>query len=273
VASAQIDWSELDRILAEADSRGGTVGASIFAPNGERFSRHGERKFRAASTIKIPVMIEIYRKIDRGEFSAEQVVALTAGDICPGSGILQDMHEGMELTIDDLISLMISISDNTATNMLIDLAGMDQVNATMRELGMTASELNRKMKGVPSPPGAPENWATPDDFARSIASILDGAAASAKSCERMITMLGRQDNERRIARYLPKTETIRWGSKTGTIGDATNDVGFVEADGRQLIMSFYGEGFLNMFFAEQAIGELSRAAMIATRLLEPLPVS
>ncbi len=273
MANEQIDWSGLEAIRTKAEASGGTIGISIVAPNGERYSRLGDRKFRAASTIKIPVMIEVYRKFDRGECSPNQTIPLSAADKTPGSGVLQHMHEGMELTVDDLMSLMISISDNTATNMLIDLAGIDQVNITMRELGMTGSELNRKMKGVPSPPGAPENWATPDDFARSIMSILNGAAASAKSCDRMITMLGRQDNERRIARYLPKTGTIRWGSKTGTIGDATNDAGFVEANGQRQIMSFYGEGFFNTHLAEQAIGELSRAAMIATGIVEPLLTS
>jgi beta-lactamase class A len=274
VLDEEIAWSSLEGIayVAEDEVETRIIGTTIVAPNGYRFVRHGDRRFRAASTVKIPIMIEIYRKIDRGTLSPDQFIALTNADKTPGSGVLQHMHEGLPLSADDLMSLMISISDNTATNMLIDLAGLDQINATMRELGMTGSELNRKMKGVPSQPGDPENWATPDDFARVLATILDGTAASAASCARMLEMLGRQDNDRRIARYLPKTDGVRWGSKTGTIGDATNDVGFIEVNGKRLILSFFCEGFVNTHLAEQAIGEMSRAAMIASGLVEPLPV-
>jgi beta-lactamase class A len=269
-----IAWSSLEGIayVAEDEVETRIIGTTIVAPNGYRFVRHGDRRFRSASTVKIPIMIEIYRKIDRGTLSPDQSIVLTSADKAPGSGVLQHMHDGLTLTIDDLMSLMISISDNTATNMMIGLAGLDQINATMRELGMTGSELNRKMKGVPSHPGDPENWATPNDYARVLATILDGTAASAASCGRMREMLGRQDNDRRIARYLRKTDGVRWGSKTGTIGDATNDVGFIEVNGKRLILSFFCEGFINTHLAEQAIGEMSRAAMIASGLVEPLPV-
>jgi beta-lactamase class A len=269
-----IAWSSLEGIAYAAEDEAETriIGTTIVAPNGYRFVHHGDRRFRSASTVKIPIMIEIYREIDRGTLSPDQSITLTNADKTPGSGVLKHMHEGIPLTVDDLMSLMISISDNTATNMLIDLAGLDQINATMRELGMTGSELNRKMKGVPSQPGDPENWATPDDYARVLATILDGTAASVASCACMLEMLGRQDNDRRIARYLPKTGGVRWGSKTGTIGDATNDVGFIEVNGKRLILSFFCEGFVNTHLAEQAIGEMSRAAMIASGLVEPLPI-
>jgi beta-lactamase class A len=274
LTDADLAWAAVEEVANSAtdEDRRGIIGCTIVGPDGYRFERHSDRRFRSASTVKIPIMIEIYRGIDLGTLSPDQSLTLTDADKTPGSGVLQYMHEGLPLTIDDLLSLMISISDNTATNMLIDLAGLDQINATMRGLGMTNSELNRKMKGVPSQPGDPENWATPDDYARVLATILDGTAASAVSCSRMREMLGRQDNDRRIARYLPKTEGVHWGSKTGTIGDATNDVGFIEVNGQRLILSFFCEGFVNTHLAEQAIGEMSWAAMIASGLVEPLPV-
>jgi beta-lactamase class A len=274
LTDADFAWASLEGVACSAtdEDRNGIIGCTIVAPDGYRFERHNERRFRSASTVKIPIMIEIYRQIDRGEISPDQIITLTDADRTPGSSWLQYLHEGIEFTVDDLITLMISMSDNTATNMLIDLAGLEQINATMRNLGMTNSVLGRKMKGVPSEPGQPENWATPDDYANVIAAILDGIAASAASCERMIEMLGRQDNDRRIARYLPKADGIKWGSKTGTVGDAVNDVGFIEANGDRMILSFFCEGFLNKHIAEQAIGEMSRGAMIASGLVEPLPV-
>jgi beta-lactamase class A len=267
-------WSSLERVayVATDEDRIGVIGCTVIGPDGYRFERHSDRRFRSASTVKIPIMIEVYRQIDRGLITPDQLLPLTDADRTPGSSWLQYLHAGIAFTVDDLVTLMISISDNTATNMLIDLVGIERVNATMRDLGMTGSELGRKMKGVPSPPGQPDNWATPDDYALVIASILDGTAASAASCARMIEMLTRQANDRRIARYVPKIDGVRWGSKTGTVGDAVNDVGFIEANGTRLILSFFCEGMHDVHVAEQAIGEMSREAMIASNLVEPLAV-
>jgi beta-lactamase class A len=274
ISDKHLAWSSLEGVAncATDEDRIGIIGCTVVGPDGYRFERHSDRRFRSASTVKIPIMIEIYRQIDRGVISPDQLITLTDADRTPGSSWLQYLHEGIEFTVDDLMILMISISDNTATNMLIDLAGIDQINATMQELGMINSVLGRKMKGVPSQPGNPENWATPDDYALVIAKILDGTAASAASCARMIEMLGRQDNDRRIARYLPKTDEVKWGSKSGTVGNAVNDVGFIEANGQRLILSFFCEGMHDVHVAEKAIGEMSREAMIASGLVEPLAV-
>ena len=119
--------------------------------NGEPFTHHGvDRRFRAASTVKIPIMIELYRQIDQGQPALADPYVLRPEDHAVGSGVLLHLHDGLALTLNDLIYLMISISDNTATNILIDLAGMDRVNATMQDLDMANSTLGRTMKGRPA---------------------------------------------------------------------------------------------------------------------------
>jgi beta-lactamase class A len=162
---------------------------------------------------------------------------------------------------------MISISDNTATNLLIRRAGMEQVNATMRELGMTCSNLGREMKGRPAVPGETENWATADDYVTIIQAILDHEAASPASCEAMTVMLERQQNARRIARHLPQSDDIRWGTKTGSINEVTNDAGFVITPNGRLIIAVFCEGMADQHLGEEAIGAISRAAFEATGIL------
>src|SRR5690606_31394672 len=130
---------------------------------------------------------------------------------------------GMTFTLNDLIYLMISISDNTATNLLIRMAGMENVTNTMHELGMSNSRLVREMKGRAAQGDEPENWAAPLDYVTVVKAILDGRAATRESCDAMIAMLQKQQNRRRIARYLPVRDDVRWGSKTGTVKGATND--------------------------------------------------
>src|SRR4051794_39267737 len=186
-------------------------------------------------------MVEVYRQIDRGERSLDDRYVLRSEDRAMGSGVLLHLHDDMELTLNDLIYLMISISDNTATNVLIDLVRMDQVNVTMQELNMTRSTLGRKMKGRPAQDDERENWATPHDYAGVLAAILNRGVASDVSCEKMIAMLETQQCTRRISRYLPAGEGIRWGSKTGSINGVTNDVGFIATDDGTLILSLFCE--------------------------------
>jgi beta-lactamase class A len=260
------DWSEVERLAREAEEAGGAVGVTVFAPDGDVFAYHGERRFIAASTIKVPIMVEIYRQIDRGERSPGDRCMLTPAIKTPGSGVLSHLHDGIELTLNDLIYLMISISDNTATNILIDMAGMERVNETIRSLGMVKSSLGRRMLGRPARGEESENWATPNDFATTIRAILDGRAASDASCQAMVAMLEQQENNRRIARYLPQQPDIRWGSKTGSLTSVTNDAGFIATPAGTLILAVFCENLSDQHAGEQVIGEVARAAMVATRI-------
>jgi beta-lactamase class A len=265
-----INWDDIAKVIRSTEETGGAVGATVVAPTGDRFSYNGDRKFGAASTVKIPLMIEIFRQIDRGERKLDDEYVLRAEDIAVGSGVMLHLHHGMTFTLNDLIYLMISISDNTATNILVDMAGMDAVNETIRSLGMGNSNLGRKMKGRPAQAGEQENWATPNDYAKAVEALLDSTAASADSCRKMLAMLETQQNSRRISRYLPEREDIRWGSKTGSVKGVTNDVGFITSPAGTLIVSVYCEGLPDQHLGEKAIGDISRAAMVATGIAEPL---
>lgn len=267
------DWREVERLAAaaEAASAGGAVGVAVITAGGEPFGFRAERRFVAASTVKIPIMVEIYRQIDRGERSLSDPYVLHHEAKAPGSGILLHLHDGITLTLNDLIYLMISTSDNTATNVLIEMAGMAQVNATMRELGMTDSVLGRPMRGRLALPDEAENWATPRDYARAVQAILSHEAASAGSCEQMLAMLAKQQNPRRLARFLP--EGVPWGSKTGSVPGVTNDAGYILGEQGPLIIAVYCEQLADQHTGEQVIGEISRAAMRATGVCEPLLTS
>jgi beta-lactamase class A len=269
----QTQWNEVETLVAEAERTGGSLGVVLVAPNGDRFEHNAEQQYRAASTVKIPLMIEIYRQVDRGERSLMDEYIVNDADRANGSGVMLHLHSGAKLNLNDLIYLMISISDNTTTNVLIDYAGMGAVNATMCELGMTNSTLGRKMKGRPAQGDEQENWATASDYVTVLQAILDSRAASAGSCERMIAMLETQQNSCRISRFLPEGEDIRWGSKTGSVTGVTNDVGFITTNHGTLLLSIFCDGFPDQHIGERVIGEISRAAMKATGVAEPLYTS
>lgn len=272
----QMSWGEVEDIIRTAEQSGGVVGVTLIAPNGERFSYNGDRRFVAASTVKIPLMLEIYREIEQGERSLDDKYVLRDEDRAVGgghSGVIGYLSDGMVFTLNDLIYLMISISDNTATNVLIDMAGMDRVNATMQSIGMANSTLGRKMKGRAAQGDEQENWATPNDYARVIQALLNHEAASPESCDQMIAMLEKQQNQRRISRYLPQRDDIRWGSKTGGVKGAHSDAGFITSPKGTLIVSVFTENLPDAHVSEEVIGKISRAAMKATGVVEPLYTS
>lgn len=246
----------IEAVISENEKKGARVGVCAILPDGTQMGYRENEVFHSASTIKIAIMVELFRQIDAGKLRLDQPYVLKQEDKVPGSGVLQELHAGIELTLRDVLYLMISISDNPATNILIDHVGMVAVNGTMRELGLQQSVLGRPMRGRPANPGEPENLATPAEFASLITAILDGKAASAESCMAMLDMLKLQANERRIGRFVPAG--TEWGSKTGSYEKVVNDVGFVMTKDGPLVVSIYTDDVADMVTGEGIIAEITR---------------
>lgn len=264
-----LDTTELERIVGEAESLGATIGVAIRGSGGWSYERNGDEKFRSASTVKIPIMIQLFRQVDAGRRSLDDRYVVTTDDHSVGSGVLHDMHDGLDVTLGDLLYLMMSISDNTATNILIDMAGMEAVNALMRELGMAQSTLARKMQGKPAEGPQAENWATPNEYTMLVGKLIAGEVASRESCEKMVATLRQQQNTRRIGRFVPETG-VEWGSKTGSIKGVVNDVGFVRSDAGSVVVSVFLHDMPDMVSGERVIGEITRQAMALSGVVEPL---
>jgi beta-lactamase class A len=263
------DWATVEELIRDAEAAGGVVGVAIHGADGERFVHHGDRRFHAASTIKVPILIAAYRQVERGALSLDDRYRLRDEDRVPGSGVLGTLHAGLNLTVADLLYLMITVSDNTATNLIIDRVGMDVVNATMRSLGMTDSVLGRRILGRLPAAGDPENWAAPQDFAVAVEAIVSGQAASAESCQRMRETLEQQGEIRRISRFIPDGTDARWGSKPGDLAGVVNDVGFVTSDRGTLSLAVFCEDLPNLDVAERTIGVIAREALALTGIVPP----
>lgn len=251
------ETSQLETIIQRHEDDGARIGVFAVMPDGTYFGHRENETFISASTIKIAIMVELYRRIDAGEYSLTQPYVLRDEDRAPGSGVMHELHAGLELTLRDVLYLMMSISDNTATNILIDLIGLDNVNTAMHAIGLNTSVLNRKMRGGPAPSESTENHSTPKEFAELIGAILGGKAASAESCVAMVEMLKLQANSRRIGRFVP--DGWEWGSKTGSHTTTVNDVGFIMTNDGPLIVSVYIEKIADVVTGEIAIAEITQA--------------
>jgi len=156
-----------------ADETKGVVGAQVIdLATGERIGVNDTLTFPQGSAIKIPLLIELYRQDETGALKLSTRVPVRLADRTGGSGLLQNLGDGTsELSLGDLAMFMITVSDNTATNMLIDRVGIDKVNATTRALGVPDVKLQRKMIRPRDSFAGNENIATPASAATIMAKI------------------------------------------------------------------------------------------------------
>lgn len=250
-------------VQAAIDAYPGTAGVSLLTSDGDEFGHNQNKLCSAASVIKIPLMAEVFRQRDAGTYSLDDIRPVNAEDKAVGSGVLKGFHDGVETTIHDLLYVMMSISDNTATNMLIDLAGMDNVNKLIRDMGHEGTVLVRKMQGRPASGEQKENYCVPRELALMIRDILNGSAAPAKSCMQMVELLKSQANRARLARPLGDNDSIEFGSKTGTIKGVCNDAGFYRAGDRWMVLSVFLTETTSTPEAEATIGSIAAAALNA----------
>lgn len=117
---------------------------------GEKLTFQEHQRFYAASVIKVPIMTAVFAEAYADNIALEQAIKLRREDLVGGAGVLQHMTPGTELTIQDLVTLMIIQSDNTATNILIDLVGTESIRNAMNKTEMVNSQFYNKLMVVPA---------------------------------------------------------------------------------------------------------------------------
>jgi len=208
-------------VIARAKGHVGVVVAEL--PVGEVTEINGDEAFRAASIIKVPILYELFHKSESRNLDLDQTHVVNERNICTGSGVIRTLHRPLPLTLKDLAILMIIVSDNSATNELIDVAGIDDVNSTMRSLGLHQTVLRRKMLGDAGGdvPFDKDNVSSPRDLVALLNEIYSGSHLSRHSCDSMLEAMKLQQLTNKIPRYLPSNLLI--ANKTGTVRGVSND--------------------------------------------------
>jgi beta-lactamase class A len=181
--------TDLQRLATAAS---GVVGISVIdLSSGQRFDVNESLIFPQGSAIKIPILIELFRRADRGELKLNDRLPVRRNNQVGGSGLLQYFSDGgSELSLHDLAIAMVVLSDNSATNLLIDRLGMDQVTRTMAEMGAGQTKLQRKMIRPEESARGNENLSTPKEAADLMARIARcDLPVSAASCARLRAIL------------------------------------------------------------------------------------
>lgn len=229
-SSAQKPVTEIESIVRAFKGELGVAAKDL--RTGEEIAINADTRFPTASTIKTAVMLEAYHQIAEGRLALDTAIVLREAGKVGGSGVLNRMHDGLAPTVGDLLHLMIALSDNTATNMLIGRVGTANVNARLDAYGLKNVRLFRPTFRDGKPDVLPElekefglGMATPREMAALMALIAEGKAVSPSASRAMAETLRRQQDRAMIPRLLPQ-DGLLVGNKTGT--DEEKDPG---ADG------------------------------------------
>jgi beta-lactamase class A len=236
----------------------------------EEIAIKADKQMDTMSVIKIPLMVEAFRQIEAGKFSLTDKVTLKEADKRPGTGVIRSMDTGAVLTIKDLITLMIIVSDNTATDLMFEkVGGTAPVNDLMRSYGLNTitatgpSELWFKaLRAAPSAEEfhragkTPFGLSSPREMGKLLEKISRGQAVSKKASEQMLQIMRGQIYSTRLPKYLTG---VRLPHKTGDfLPYIANDVGIIEMPGKTIVISVftahhYGVGT----YLEDAIGRIA----------------
>ncbi|HWD05457.1 MAG TPA: serine hydrolase [Amycolatopsis sp.] len=220
---------------------------------GELVTHDADRVMPTASVIKLAVLAEVFRQEEAGTLSVREKVALDEANRAGGSGVLKDLSPGVVLPVLDYATLMIVVSDNSATNTLIDLVGgVAPVNRFMHELGLDSITLHRKVVfGEPGGPTPLLGEASPRHLVDLIGLLWRRELVSASASERMLGILGRQhylDQAPRLLRHDPlATELggepeVAIACKTGMIAGTRADAGLLRLRGRPVSYAIMTDG-------------------------------
>jgi beta-lactamase class A len=184
-----------------------------------------DEKFPAASLIKLPILAVAFKAVEEGKISLEKEITICQKDIVGGSGVIKKMNLPVKLSIKKILELMITNSDNTATNILIDLLGFDYINDSFRKFGLKNTILRRKMMDFRKRRRGIENYTTASDIAFLLEKIYKGKLIDERFSKMALYFLKNQKINDRIPRYLPKELEV--AHKTGLEKGVVHDAGIV----------------------------------------------
>ena len=194
---------------------------------GEEAGVRQEEPFEAASVIKLPVLVETFRQIEAGLAQENEPFPIRQEDKLPSCGALNYLHTGLTVTLMDLATLMIILSDNTATNLLIRRLGMEGVNETIQRMGMKATRLRRLLFDSQAAAQGIKNTISPGEMGRLLAALYRGEVVSPAASARMLGILGDQRLNGKLPFWLDGK--VKCAHKTGEDSGITHDVGILYA--------------------------------------------
>jgi len=254
--------AKFEKRVQEISSRvDGVVGYSIVdLTSGERIGHLESASFPTASAIKLAIVYELFKQADEKRIDLEEKVTLDRRQAVGGTGVLVEMGTPT-LSIRDYAVLMVTLSDNTATNVLIDRLGMDRIAARMQGLGLNGTKLRRHMMDTAAARRGDENVSTPDQLVRLLEAMhgpMTGPARTGHYLMGEAIDLLKKPKENRLRKGLP--EGVTSADKSGELEGVRVDAGIVFAKNRPYVLCVMTTFLKDEAEGERAIEEISRVA-------------
>ncbi|HEY3366056.1 MAG TPA: serine hydrolase [Symbiobacteriaceae bacterium] len=235
-----------EAIATFAGSFSGELGvAAKNLTTGEEFGFHAQTIFHPASTIKLPVLVEVYRQLVAGSLSLDDTLPLDPELAVPDGGVMDGFTPGYRYPVRDLAHLMITLSDNTATNLLIKRVGVRNVNDMLNAYGMNNTRLHRYI-GIPGG-NLPLGQTTPQDMIRLLELLVTEQILTPAACQAILNTMSHQLYHHLTTRYLdewdeelpPERVRVRIAAKSGWNRRDRHDVAALWAPRATYVLAMY----------------------------------
>ncbi len=249
----------------------GVAGLTILDPaTGERFEINGDEEFPSASLVKVPVLVDVFARVKEGTLKLLDPLSVLNIDRTSGSGVLQYLSLPKEITVWDAAYLMITVSDNVATNVLLEKLGPRAVTARMESYGFEHTRVFAEVNADPSESYEPAGSrafglgvTTPNEMAELFAMLARGEVVEPDASTQMLAILSRQFYLIGIQRFLPPEVPV--AHKTGSLDRSRNDCGIVYGPRRQFVICVLTKNNRDVSWtyeneAEMLISDLARLA-------------
>lgn len=226
--------NDLKEIISSSPSLTGFM--AIDLTSGETLGINSDIVFTQASAIKIPILMEVYKQAHEKKFLLTDIKPLLPINTVAGSGILNVMTDPVNLSIRNYCMLMIGLSDNSATNTLIELVGMKNISNTMQSLGFPNTKVQRKMIDQPASLRNEENLSTPAEAVQIMKLLYEGKFIDQRNSDEILSILKKNPIENsKLSKGLPSN--VKLAFKPGGMGGVSTEWGIVYLSNRPYAIS------------------------------------
>ncbi|MCU1299341.1 MAG: Beta-lactamase [Acidobacteriaceae bacterium] len=253
-------WQKLGSSISEVDQNlDGVLGVAILdLTSGKRFLLREDEVFPQASSIKIALLAELYHQLQTGKLKLTDLYTVQTSDLVFDSDIMGGLTPGVtRLTLRDLATMVVAVSDNSATNVLIDRVGMENVNALMDSLGLKHTRLRRKMMDLKAAQEGRENISTPREMMTLLEDLSNGKLLNGELTKDFFQLLSTH-KESFIPREIP--DGVNIANKPGELEGVRNDSGVVFVENRPYVICVMTAYLENEGDGEAAISKISGVA-------------
>jgi beta-lactamase class A len=253
-------WQKLETTIGDVDRNlDGAMGVAILdLTDGHKYVLHANDVFAQASSIKICVLAELYRQVQQGKLKLTDLYTVNAADLVQDSDIMGGLTPGVtRITLRDLATMMVAVSDNSATNVLIDRVGMENVNALLDSLGLSHTRLRRKMMDLKAAAEGRENISTPAEMMALLEALYRGKVLNKEMTDDYFKVLATHKDSW-IPRDLP--DDLKIADKPGALEGVRNDSGVIFVEKRPYVLCVMTTYLRRERDGEEAISKISLAA-------------